>query len=1451
LSGGSEPHGLNEGTPAVVRAEGERSISVGRDAFGNVFVTGEGNDVRVTLVVADQRLLARLRAPATATEPIDNPYRGLDAFYETDAPLFFGRRKLARRAWVLFQKLQRGAGPRILAVIGASGSGKSSLVRAGLLPELAREPMAGLESPKVLVLRPGPAPFGRLAEVLSRLPGAEGATESSLREDGRFDTLHRLLAHLQEGDLSRFVIVVDQFEELFTECSDTATRTAFLENLSFAASAADGLVSVILTLRGDFAGAVTAPPAFASAVRESPLRVQAMDRDELSEAIARPAHELGRPWPQALVENLVTQAEGRTGALPLLQFALKRLWPDHVAGRLDESSWSSHLIEDFLVEAADILFETTGTTAAERATNQRLVRRAFLAMTQLGEGTADARRIAPLSDFVAHREDALRIRNVLAPFTAPEARLIAASEQEGEPTYELTHEALISSWDRLRAWLGNVPDKTESERIRTDLRLHRRLSAVAAEWKAASPRDKDGYLLRNPQLVNALDIASRWSDELTSELREFISLSDSAARSAARRRRRIVRAIAAIGVVLGGLAGIGAIGAYVQRQQALVQQSRYLADLARQSADQGHVDSAMLLALEGLPVTRGALVPREWVREPESQLRRSLYANRELKRLSNVSSFECINGQKPCHPLDAAIHPSNALIASRFADGTIRVWNPESEEEVRRLHPSDGKVLDHVIFSPDGKRLLEFGYHKIRVWDIEADVLLAEQAFDREIHPYYSAHGAYILVLDQDGVRKFFDSRLKPFPWLEPSEQVPSVNAISFNEDRVVTFTGDTVQTRNIITGAEVLVSKGLQDLRAQDAAFSPDGALFGVIYDNRATKSALVRIYDARSGDMLAELEDVAGVAFSPDSARIVVAFDHAPARAFDARSGSALVELENSKGAYVEYRHGLFNQLAFAPNGIQVIMGGRYEPSPYMNRPLGGRFGPGAQRVWDSKTGKELSSYGPRCKGEIQRFSSDGTLLLTKEASNFPNEDRTYLMRVCDAESGGELFRFSGNGGYDRYPWFHEWSEAVGGFARDNRWIITEQTHTDPESDRDTGSDIRLWDAQVTKPLLEFGKQMCPETAYCGTELTVFDTHGVRIATVGRAGIIQIWNALTGKRIAEIDGIKVPVLSLSFSPDGQQIAATSYDWARVWDAGTGAIVHDLVPPGCCSQAVGYSGDGARILLFAGSSISVWDAKSGNPLRTVQLGDLGPVMGVAINHQGTRLFALGHEAYLIDSETGKIISHIPRQDVPADVGEFVRAIGFSRDDSVVFVVGNKAGVAVWNASTGALLAGNVKRTFDSVLIGGAISPSGKFLLTLSMNNSVPGIAQLWDVATGTELGRIEGHLNDIASADFTPDGKRLAIGSASGAARIIPLLPEDSQSLVDLACGHARNGPLLPTRWALPAAYRELPKDSRERFFLGPNAVGPCDRDGLLSWRYWAGLVANTQWTVVKWFQH
>src|SRR5262249_1374608 len=154
----------------------------------------------------------------------------------------------------------------------------------------------------------------------------------------------------------------------------------------------------IFAMRSDFASSLRAHDAFSTAVRESALRVSPMSEEQLVEAIERPARVVGCPWPSGLVESLVVQCEGRVGALPLLQFALKRLWSEHVMGPLDKDRWSSRLIEDYVVQVADALVEDGG---AAPGTHEGTLRRAFVAMVQLGEGAADTRRVARLSEIVA------------------------------------------------------------------------------------------------------------------------------------------------------------------------------------------------------------------------------------------------------------------------------------------------------------------------------------------------------------------------------------------------------------------------------------------------------------------------------------------------------------------------------------------------------------------------------------------------------------------------------------------------------------------------------------------------------------------------------------------------------------------------------------------------------------------------------------------------------------------------------------------------------------------------------------------------------------------------------------------------------------------------------------------------------------------------------------------
>lgn len=282
----------------------ERGIQVGLDAHGNVMITGDNN--RVTVVHGSRTIITADDSPPPAIGP--NPYLGLAAFTEAEADRFFGREALTRRLWEQFRDLQSPPPgeqiPRLLPVLGPSGCGKSSVVRAGLIPELARQPLPGRRATRVVFTVPGAHPLESLGRVLAQLVHGETSAARTREQTGelrqrnqagRHDGLRRIADELPDLASAPLVVLVDQFEEIYTLCEDADERDAFVANLLEAASDPGGGVTVVLTLRSDFLGHTQRHAGLNQLIARQSVIVPAMTVEELREAIARPAEQAGHP----------------------------------------------------------------------------------------------------------------------------------------------------------------------------------------------------------------------------------------------------------------------------------------------------------------------------------------------------------------------------------------------------------------------------------------------------------------------------------------------------------------------------------------------------------------------------------------------------------------------------------------------------------------------------------------------------------------------------------------------------------------------------------------------------------------------------------------------------------------------------------------------------------------------------------------------------------------------------------------------------------------------------------------------------------------------------------------------------------------------------------------------------------------------------------------------------
>lgn len=576
------------------------------------------------------------------------PFKGLEPFDVGDAELFFGRERLVA------ELVARLPGTSLLGVIGPSGSGKSSAVRAGLLPALAAGVLPGSERWTRVLLRPGEQPGVALAGALGGVP------------------LRAALDRVERG--ARLLVVVDQFEEVFTVCAEPAERAAFLDELASAAAGdTEGRLLVVLALRADFYGACASHPWLARLLGANQVLVGPMRPDELGRAIEEPAAAAGLVVEPELAARLVEETAGRTGGLPLLSTTLLELWERRSGDRLTIQAYErTGGVNGAVARLAERAYDRLSPAEAAVARNM-LVR-----LAGAGEAEVAVKRQVPLAELDLGRDAAAR--RVLDVLTAN--RLVTV----GGDTVEVAHEALLREWPRLRGWLEQDAEAR---------RLHRHITLAAREWDAGGRDPSELY--RGARLASALDLAAEHGDALNRLEREFLDearlVSEREAVRARRMNRRLRMLLAG---ALVALAAAGALGLVALDQRGDARRTATVAAAERlgaQALTVDELDRALLLARTGVALedsvaTRGNLLAA-LLRVPRGS----------LGVLPDVRD-NAIYG--------IALSPRGDRIAIGDHLGEVRLFDARTRRELAsyRLQPG---LVQRLAFSPDGATLAVAG----------------------------------------------------------------------------------------------------------------------------------------------------------------------------------------------------------------------------------------------------------------------------------------------------------------------------------------------------------------------------------------------------------------------------------------------------------------------------------------------------------------------------------------------------------------------------------------------------------------------------------------------------------------------------------------------------------------------------------------------------------------------
>ena len=1091
------------------------------------------------------------------------PYQGLVAFQTRDADRFYGRDELVLRL------VERLRSKPILVVGGSSGSGKSSLVRAGLIPALRNGALPESARWPHIVFTPGSDPLKeleyQLRRTLENLPGDTGNMDFSRQDDDRWRRMAERISDVTGGIL----ICIDQFEEIFTFDHEQKVLDNIFAALSSIADPSDSLARLVFIIRADFYGSSSKFPWLADVITKNQVLVGPMSRTELHKAITEPARHSNLRLDEELVEAVLEEVGTTSSTLPLVSHAMAESWKLRRGNRLTiENYRASGGVTGAITQTAETLF-----CESFNAQEQQAARRLLLRLISPGQGVPDTRRPYAVADLRAGENQSVMS---IVMDAMVNARLLTVDRE----IIQLAHEAIIISWPRLNTWISESRD---------DLHFMQRIERVAAEWQEAG-RDPD-LLYHGAPLHTAMDWYAENKESVSGMEAEFLDAAALAERVAneqqmladrrSRRNRRLAFSSLSILLIASLISSVIAFSAFRDaRKNEIDANFRLAQSLASQAADLADRNPRLALALAAEVIERQA--------NASVDARVALVNAAAALESSPYTAFaELAVGDA----ITVAIHPMRDLIAIGKRDGSVSFWNPAgvSLGEPIKAH---GGAIEEMAFSSDGSQLVSASLDgTIMNWDLRDESVLPAPRLAAEFSILIwsvtiSPDGKWVATAGEDGAVRLFnavdfsETRLLTYA-------AKDALTVKFSPDSSLLFAGNgrgEVMNWNIADATPVSDSFRAHQSDVWEIEFYPNGSRFVT-----ASSDGRVRIWDMQTKALIVEpfanvAANIRGIQMTGN--RLLVAGDE---------NGRLLfwdVTKEQFLGASVARHDAQITDVAVQLSGsLLATIGGdqvlrtwlKSDEKSFLSLPVHefGAYGLGLSdtrnliatgdgagrvRIFDGSDGSVTGVPLTLSEERVWAVAFDATGKLVAAA------DQNGTLAVWDVDTGRRLARI---------PNAHVGSVSTLVFHPSMKLLYS------------GGSDgmIRQW---YPETLDVAGDDMADHVG--GVTRFVLSPDSTLIAAADLVGKIRIWNVETASIDNEWQGDDNAIWSIAWSQDGREIATAHADEiVQLWNAESGQALKDLTPHPGGATDVTYLSDGITIVSSSrDGTLRLWDRELG-----------------------------------------------------------------------------------------------------------------------------------------------------------------------------------------------------------------------------------------------------------------